>query len=155
MILYNLKMKELLSSIDIDSIISNKNYYSVIEKTNNLNELYYIIQEEATCYVEHTSASGSDLSDFEYNKNEIYIQNNINIIYVLTLSIKILKSIKNILEENYKNTKFDLILVIEEYDNLPRATIRMYSIRDNYRIIQLDELDNYKNEYILIDRVNQ
>ncbi len=151
----NAKMKELISDIDLSNI-ELKNYYSVFERENTNNEKYWVISNETDCTLCKTSSIGEKLSDFEWNNNEIYIANSKDIKNVLNLSLKIFMSLKKILEENYSYQIFDLILILSEGNNevAPSADIRFYAVRDNFRIMDLENIDNYKSEAVLAEAVN-
>lgn len=144
-------MKELLLDIDFSSI-EPKNYYSISQKENSNNEKYWTINKEIDCTACKTSASGLELSHYEYDENEIYISNSQNLKDVLNLSLKIFVSIKKILQENYSDTVFDIIFSINEEQ--PYSIIRFYAIRDNFRITDIKDIENYKLEAILVDTVN-
>ncbi|WP_300711809.1 hypothetical protein [uncultured Brachyspira sp.] len=148
-------MKELISDIDLSNI-ELKNYYSVFERENTNNEKYWVISNETDCTLCKTSSIGEKLSDFEWNNNEIYIANSKDIKNVLNLSLKIFMSLKKILEENYSYQIFDLILILSEGNNevAPSADIRFYAVRDNFRIMDLENIDNYKSEAVLAEAVN-
>ena len=51
---------------------------------------------------------------------------------------------------------FDIIfsIILGEKDIAPHAVIRFYAIRDNFRIIDLKDIENFKLEAVLIDTVN-
>lgn len=151
----NAKMKKLISDIDLSNI-ELKNYYSVFERKNTNNEKYWVISNETDCTLCKTSFIGEKLSDFEWNNNEIYIANSKDIKNVLNLSLKIFMSLKKILEENYSYQIFDLILILSEGNNevAPSADIRFYAVRDNFRIMDLENIDNYKSEAVLAEAVN-
>ncbi|WP_300716261.1 hypothetical protein [uncultured Brachyspira sp.] len=148
-------MKKLISDIDLSNI-ELKNYYSVFERENTNNEKYWVISNETDCTLCKTSSIGEKLSDFEWNNNEIYIANSKDIKNVLNLSLKIFMSLKKILEENYSYQIFDLILILSEGNNevAPSADIRFYAVRDNFRIMDLENIDNYKSEAVLAEAVN-
>ncbi|WP_256097285.1 hypothetical protein [Brachyspira hampsonii] len=152
----NAKMKELISDIDLSNI-ELKNYYSIFERENYQNEKYWVISNEADCTMCKAPANIDNLSNFEWDNNEIYIANSLDIKQVLTLSLKMFMSLKKILEENYYYQVFDLILSVSEMkdDIAPNANIRFYAVRDNFRIIDLENIDNYKSEAFLIETVNQ
>ncbi|OEJ13204.1 hypothetical protein BFL38_01135 [Brachyspira hampsonii] len=149
-------MKELISDIDLSNI-ELKNYYSIFERENYQNEKYWVISNEADCTMCKAPANIDNLSNFEWDNNEIYIANSLDIKQVLTLSLKMFMSLKKILEENYYYQVFDLILSVSEMkdDIAPNANIRFYAVRDNFRIIDLENIDNYKSEAFLIETVNQ
>lgn len=151
----NYKMKELLSDIDLSSI-EIKNYYSIFERENSENEKYWVISNETDCTLCSTSSVGTNLTDFEWKNNEIYISNSVNIKDVLNPSLKMFMSLKRILEENYPYQKFDLILSLskKEDDIPPNANIRFYAVRDNFRMIDIENIENYKYEAVLIETVN-
>lgn len=151
----NIKMQELISDIDF-SLIEPKNYYSISQKENQNNEKYWTVNKEIDCTLCQTSASGLELTYYEYNENEIYISNSKNLKDVLNLSLKIFVSIKKILQENYNDTVFDIIFSIDLGKNEipPSAVIRFYAVRNNFRIIDLKDVENFKSEAILIDTVN-
>ena len=83
----NSKMKELISGIDLSSI-EIKNYYSVFERENSNNEKYWVISNETDCTMCKTSLTGKELTDFEWDNNEIYVANSKDIKEVLNLSFK-------------------------------------------------------------------
>lgn len=151
----NSKMKGLISGIDLSSI-EIKNYYSVFERENSNNEKYWVISNETDCTICKTSLIGKELTDFEWDNNEIYAANSKDIKEVLNLSLKMFMSLKKILEENYSYQQFDLILSVSDKDDniSPNANIRFYAVRDNYRIMDLENIENYKLEYILAEKVN-
>lgn len=152
----NAKMKELISDIDLSNI-ELKNYYSIFERENYENEKYWVISNETDCTLCRTSFVGKNLTDFEWENNEIYISNSLNVKEVLNLSLKMFMSLKKILEENYSYQKFDLILSLYEKNNdlPPNANIRFYAVRDNFRMIDLENIESNKSEAILIETVNQ
>lgn len=151
----NSKMKELISGIDLSSI-EIKNYYSVFERENSNNEKYWVISNETDCTMCKTSLTGKELTDFEWDNNEIYVANSKDIKEVLNLSLKMFMSLKKILEENYSYQQFDLILSVsdKDEDTAPNANIRFYAVRDNYRIMDLENIENYKLESLLAEKVN-
>ena len=151
----SIKMKELLLGIDLYNI-EFKNYYSVFERENDHNEKYWVISNETDCTICKTLSVGKNLTEFEWENNEIFISNSRDIKQVINLSLKMFMSLKNILETNYSYQKFDLILYIsEEHDNTaPHAQIHFYAVRDNFRIIDLKDIESSKLEAILIDTVN-
>ena len=63
-------MKELISDIDF-SLIKTKNYYSISQKENQNNEKYWTVNKEIDCTLCGTSASGLELTHYEYDENEI------------------------------------------------------------------------------------
>ncbi|MEI0508661.1 hypothetical protein [Brachyspira intermedia] len=148
-------MKELLSDIDLSSI-EIKNYYSIFERENSENEKYWVISNETDCTLCSTSSVGTNLTDFEWKNNEIYISNSLNVKEVLNLALKMFMSLKNILKENYSYQIFDLILTLSEGGNEapPNANIRFYAVRDNFRMIDIENIENYKYEAVLIETVN-
>lgn len=152
----NAKMKELLSDIDLSSI-EIKNYYSIFERENSENEKYWVISNETDCTLCRTSFVGKNLTDFEWENNEIYISNSLNVKEVLNLALKMFMSLKKILEENYSYQKFDLILYLykKNDDTPPHANIRFYAVRDNFRMIDFENIESNKSEAILIETVNQ
>lgn len=151
----NSKMKELISGIDLSSI-EIKNYYSVFERENSNNEKYWVISNETDCTMCKTSLTGKELTDFEWDNNEIYVANSKDIKEVLNLSLKMFMSLKKILEENYSYQQFDLILSVsdKDEDTAPNVNIRFYAVRDNYRIMDLENIENYKLESLLAEKVN-
>ncbi|WP_300369619.1 hypothetical protein [Brachyspira sp.] len=148
-------MKELISGIDLSSI-DIKNYYSVFERENSNNEKYWTISNETDCTMCTTSLIGKELTDFEWDNNEIYVANSRDIKQVLNLALKMFMSLKKILEENYSYQQFDLILSVSDKDGdiTPNANIRFYAVRDNYRIIDLENIENYKMEALLVYTIN-
>ncbi|WP_048595154.1 hypothetical protein [Brachyspira suanatina] len=149
-------MKELISDIDLSNI-ELKNYYSIFERENSENEKYWVISNETDCTLCRTSFVGKNLTDFEWENNEIYISNSLNVREVLNLALKMFMSLKNILEENYSYQIFDLILTLSDGSNEapPNANIRFYAVRDNFRMVNLENIEYNKSEAILIETVNQ
>lgn len=149
----NKKMKELLSDIDLSNI-ELKNYYSVFERVNSNNEKYWVISNESDCSMCSVVSKGINLTNFEWDNNEIYIANSRDIKQVLNLSLKMFMSLKKILEENYPYQVFDLILSISVSNTLPSANIKFYAVRDGFRIIDIENIENYKSDAVLIETVN-
>lgn len=149
----NKKMKELLSDIDLSNI-ELKNYYSVFERVNSNNEKYWVISNESDCSMCCAVSKEINLTNFEWDNNEIYIANSRDIKQVLNLSLKMFMSLKKILEENYPYQVFDLILSISDSNTLPSANIRFYAVRDGFRIIDIENIENYKSDAVLIETVN-
>lgn len=151
----NSKMQSFIKDIDISNIIS-KNYYSIFEKENSNNEKYWVISNETDCTLCKTVSVGKNLTEFEWDNNEIFISNSMDIKEVLNLALKMFVSLKKILEENYSYQKFDLVLSLSEKDDdvAPSANIRFYAVRDGYRIIDIENIENYKSESILVELVN-
>nr|WP_026364454.1 hypothetical protein [Brachyspira innocens] len=149
----NKKMKELLSDIDLSNI-ELKNYYSVFERVNSNNEKYWVISNESDCSMCCVVSKEINLTNFEWDNNEIYIANSRDIKQVLNLSLKMFMSLKKILEENYPYQVFDLILSISENNTLPSANIKFYALRDGFRIIDIENIENYKSDAVLIETVN-
>ena len=151
----NSKMQSFIKDIDISNIIS-KNYYSIFEKENSNNEKYWVISNETDCTLCKTVSVGKNLTEFEWDNNEIFISNSMDIKEVLNLALKMFVSLKKILEENYSYQKFDLVLSLSEKDDdvAPSANIRFYAVRNGYRIIDIENIENYKSESILVELVN-
>lgn len=151
----NSKMQSFIKDIDISNI-TPKNYYSIFEKENSNNEKYWVISNETDCTLCKTVSVGKNLTEFEWDNNEIFISNSMDIKEVLNLSLKMFVSLKKILEENYSYQKFDLVLSLSEKDDdvAPSANIRFYAVRDGYRIIDIENIENYKSESILVELVN-
>ncbi len=70
MLIANSKMKEFISDIDLSSI-ELKNYYSVSKKENADREKYFIINKEIDCSLCSVSASGLELTLYEYKQQKI------------------------------------------------------------------------------------
>lgn len=149
----NAKMKELLSDTDLSSI-ELKNYYSVFERENSNNEKYWVISNESDCSMCCAVSKEINLTNFEWDNNEIYIANSRDIKQVLNLSLKMFMSLKKILEENYPYQVFDLVLFLSESNTLPSANIRFYAVRDGFRLIDIKNIENYKSDAVLIETVN-
>ncbi|MEI0539121.1 hypothetical protein [Brachyspira pulli] len=151
----NSKMQSFIKDIDISNI-TPKNYYSIFEKENSNNEKYWVISNETDCTLCKTVSVGKNLTEFEWDNNEIFISNSMDIKEVLNLALKMFVSLKKILEENYSYQKFDLVLSLSEKDDdvAPSANIRFYAVRNGYRIIDIENIENYKSESILVELVN-
>ena len=149
----NAKMKKLISGIDLSNI-ELKNYYSVFERENSNNEKYWVISNESDCSMCCAVSKEINLTNFEWDNNEIYIANSRDIKQVLNLSLKMFMSLKKILEENYPYQVFDLILSISVSNTLPSANIKFYAVRDGFRIIDIENIENYKSDAVLIETVN-
>lgn len=151
----NSKMQSFIKDIDISNI-TPKNYYSIFEKENSNNEKYWVISNETDCTLCKTVSVEKNLTEFEWDNNEIFISNSMDIKEVLNLALKMFVSLKKILEENYSYQKFDLVLSLSEKDDdvAPSANIRFYAVRNGYRIIDIENIENYKSESILVELVN-
>ena len=153
----NSKMQSFIKDIDISNI-TPKNYYSIFEKENSNNEKYWVISNETDCTLCKTVSVGKNLTEFEWDNNEIFISNSMDIKEVFNLALKMFVSLKKILEENYSYQKFDLVLSLSEKDD--EETAEMLNIIDYYLDIFTsndieEKLEFYKYNKKVVQAINE
>lgn len=135
--------------VQIDSHIN------LIEKKLSVQgEDYYCIREGfCLSYVKNVIDTGPELSNFEWEGNEIFISEQ-SVTTVVIKAFKTLEQLKFQMKKDFSDAEFDIVisLDIEENDLLPYATVRFYKIRENYHIVALGELEAY-NQPILVCQV--
>lgn len=94
--------------------------------------------------------TGPGLSKFEWGGNEIFISEQ-SVIAVAIEALRTLEQLKFQMTEDFSDAAFDIFvsLDIEDSDMQPSATVRFYKIRENYHIVELDELDAYSQPILI------
>jgi hypothetical protein len=160
-------MEALLNQLSFNKLPSVVSI-SIWEKKNNIGESFWGVSNFRGCIGKKpTSIQGKNLTDLEWNGNEINInrweiKEDINdktyiILDVLNEAISLVLDWKLQLEKEYANINFDIVLSVDEGDEdiLPSVTVRFYAVRDYYHYISSD-FDNLESfsQPILIQQVN-
>ncbi|MCC3868997.1 hypothetical protein [Terrisporobacter mayombei] len=68
-----------------------------------------------------------------------------------------IEQLKTQMMSEFRKTYFDIVLSVDlgDEDVSPSATIRFYSIRDEYHIIEYDELEEYNQPMLICNIVNK
>lgn len=131
---------------------------NIYEKVNSKGEKYYCINN--FCGLDkndYTKYAGIELTDFEWDGNEIYIciSKEEEIYPVLKVALMAVNSWKNILKYKFPSVQFDIVMSISdgiEFEVTPSATLRIYAIRNEYYYVESDSIEKFKQP-ILIERV--
>lgn len=153
--LYNSEMKRILGKIDVINDC-DCNYNLIDRKFSSAAEYYYCISE-GVCLKDRTvSYKNTELSDFEWDGNEIYITSSVDITSIVKEALIIMEQLKSQMINEFKETAFDIILSVDLGDNeIPlSSTVRFYAIRDNYHIVESNTLEDY-SQPLLIMQINR
>jgi hypothetical protein len=153
--LENLRMIETKFNLfDFENIILPNIY----EKVNSKGETYYCINNfcglNKKRYVEY---SGIDLTNFEWDGNEVYIciDTESEIYSTLKVGLIAVNSWKNILKLKFPQVQFDIVMSISdgiEFRITPSITLRLYAIRNEYHYVEADSIENF-TQPVLIEQV--
>jgi len=138
-------------NFDKENILEN---YLIEEGINAEGNVFWYAKDLFCLSIENVKEVGEELTNFEWSGNEIYIKFTDNISELLNKAISILKQWKYQMRTKYNDTSFEIIISIDEGDEdvLPSVTIRFYAIRDNYHIIDIEEINEYYQP-ILIEQI--
>ncbi|MCC3865711.1 hypothetical protein K0040_15725 [Terrisporobacter petrolearius] len=151
----NYDMKRLLSNIEYTS--NDKNVKLIEKKCSIKGEYFYCIKEGFCLSCDNVNFVKDELSDFEWEGNEIYLYSDGYIDEVLKEALIIIEQLKVQMLNEFKKTSFDIVLSVDlgDEDVNPSATIRFYSVRDEYHIIEYDEIEEYNQPMLICDIVNK
>ena len=157
----NRSMKDLLEKYSIDSIdrISQNNAYPIWHKTDPTGRMYWGV--ESFCGMDKSPiCSDQDLSQLEWDGNEIYLDAHTNedVASMLRSTIGILLFWKSELQTRYPDTSFYLfasysngdMLILEEREvPVQSVTLRFWADRGENAVINLSELDHWDQPAIM------
>ena len=146
---YNKEMEKYLSQITTDYKLrepSDGKELSILQGKNCIGDPFFYLEDNC-CNVsdkDTINLTGEDVTQLEWDCNEIYINNSEGRICLLQTGLNIVKSIKDILEIKCPLQAFDIVMSFDEgdgFDVLPSVTVRFYAIRNNNTFISHDKLD--------------
>ena len=98
-----------------------------------------------------------DLTELEWNGNEVHISYSDNISSMLIYGLVIVSALKTQLETEYSNTPFDIVLSIDEGDEdiTPSITVRFWAVRNQEHFIKplMQELERF-SQPVLMEQVH-
>lgn len=162
--IYNKGMGNYLNQITINYKLneaSESNDLRILQGANSFGEHFFYLEHNC-CNINSKDIinfTGENLTQLEWDCNEIYINDSKESISLLQTGLVKVKLIKTILETEYSSQQFDIIMSYddgEEFDILPSVTIRFHAVRNNNTFIPHNKL--YLEEYnqpVLIESVNQ
>lgn len=163
LMIYNKSMKNYLNQIAINYKLnesSKSNDLRILQGTNFSGERFFYLEHNC-CNVNSKDIinfTGENLTQLEWDCNEIYINDSEQSICLLQTGLITVKLIKTILEIEYSSQQFNIVMSYddgEEFNVLPSVSIRFYAIRNNDTFIPHDKL--YLEECdqpVLIESVN-
>lgn len=163
LMIYNKEMENYLNQVATNSKLSEPSDIkdlNILQGTNSTGEPFFYLEHNC-CNVSNKSTinfTGEDLTQLEWDCNEIYINNSEDSICLLQTGLFTVKLIKAILETKYSSHAFDIIMSFddgEELNVLPSVTVRFYTIRNNNPFISHDKLHLEEfNQPVLIESVS-
>lgn len=153
--IYNTDMERILSDITMKDI-NPRTEHPVFMKTNLAGQPYWGVDN--FCGIDKTPIDGSvNLTDLEWNGNEIYLSHTTDILDLLKHGLGIVMSWKEQLEREYTQIHFDILLSIDygDEDVNPSVIVRFWAIRERYHYIDpsFAELQKFEQP-ILMEQVN-
>lgn len=112
---------------------------------------------DVICVKDRTiSYKNTELSDFEWDGNEIYITSSVDLTSIVKEALIIMEQLQSQMINEFKETVFDIILSVDLGDNeiLPSSTVRFYAIRDNYHIVESNTLEDYSQPLLIMQTSN-
>lgn len=151
----NYEMKRLLSNINV--INNDKNVNLIEKKISVKGEYFYCIKEGFCLSCDNVNLVKDQLSDFEWEGNEIYLSSDDSLDKVLKQALIIIEQLKTQMMSEFRKIYFDIVLSVDlgDEDVSPSATIRFYAIRDEYHIIEYDALEEYNQPMLICNIVNK
>ena len=139
-------LDKLPHQIEIDSKVN------LIEKKLSVHgEDYYCIRD-GFCLSNEKNVidTGSELSNFEWEGNEIFISEQ-GVIAVAAKALGTLEQLKVQMTKDFPDAGFDIVISLDIEDIVmpPSATVRFYKIRENYHNVALDELEAYSQPVLV------
>lgn len=138
----NRAMFYFLRDIDMDRIIPSSGH-PITRHQNETGEPLWIVSNASFSLNRCKPFTGKDLTELEWDENEVTIDGLDNVEDLLKETLGILKQWKHQMETDFPLDKFDIILSIDygDEDVEPSATIRFYAIRDHYRIVEINQMN--------------
>ena len=153
--LINQLMEQYLSAITVKHIIPQTEYPKW-RKINQAGQPYWGVGDFCGIMTSFVN-SDCDLTELEWNGNEVHISYSDNILSTLIHGLGIVSAWKMQLETEYTNTAFDIVLSIDEGDEdiTPSVTIRFWAIRNHEHCINplKQELEKFCQP-VLMEQVN-
>lgn len=147
--LYNKKMRKLIKKEER----KNKKYqkYLIEKRFNLIGEDFYCLKKGFCISKKNVMETGCELSDYEWEGNEIYFTSSGSTLDLLKKALKIVRKLKRQMRKEYSDSSFDILLSLDlgNKEIEPSFTIRFNKVRDKYHIISPDELDKYDQPLIL------
>ena len=153
---YNLEMKKLLENINLSQFTSYNN--KLIEKRTSVNgEEYYRLKEGFCLPDKRIVARGIELTELEWDGNEIYISSSCEINELMQEALLVLYQLEQQIHNDYSDLIFDILLSVDvgDEDVTPSVTLRFYAIREDYHIVKAEELDEFAQPLLLCCNVNK
>jgi hypothetical protein len=162
---YNNKLLKLLDLNDLDFFRKDLKYWQedrlqisaelIFPKIVEYKSGYYLDNPVFKKNLKDHGLNYSDIAEGEWEINEIYLLDNSNDYKILIWkTLKIIKSIKTVLQENFQNKEFIIVGILNNYDTQPSISIRFYCNRANEPdMLDIHNLDSYQ-EAIIVDKVN-
>lgn len=150
-------LKQITTPYEINMPSDNNNLRILRGKNCSGEHFFYL--EHNCCSVSSKTIinyTGKDLTQLEWDCNEIYINDSEAKIPLLQTGLFTVNSIKTILETKYSSQAFDVVMSFdegEEFCVLPSVTIRFYAVRNNSTFIPHGKLEEF-NQPVLIESVN-
>lgn len=151
---YNYDMKILLSNIECTS--NDKKVKLIEKRCSKKGEYFYCIKEGFCLSCDNVNFVKEELPDFEWEGNEIYLYSDDHLDKVLKEALIIIEQLKVQMLNDFKKTSFDIVLSVDlgDEDVSPSATIRFYAVRNEYHIIEYDEIEEYNQPMLICNVVN-
>lgn len=149
----NKKMKSIIDYITLENISATECYQ--IEEEKNINGNPFWCVKDAFCVKkENVKKSGDELTDLEWNGNEIYVSSSDDLIELLEEALGIMKQWEYQMRTEYKDICFEIVISIDEGDEdiTPSATIRFYAVREDYHVVNWEQINEYINP-VLIEKI--
>ncbi len=128
---------------------------TIYKRINSRGEPYYCINNFCGFNTKSLCEySGKELTDYEFDGNEIYIcfEDNNDILAVLNVALIAIECWKYILNDKFPNENFDILMSLDEGKEFgvePSATLRLYAIRDGYHFFAYDEIEECRGSILI------
>lgn len=151
----NSLMKNILKCVEYDKIPSCAEY-PIRQNTSYNGEPFWSVGD--FCGLLDAGIKGQyELTELEWNGNEIYINHSSNILELVTYSLGILKDWKAQMEIYYGEVPVDIILSVDygDEDIPPSVTLRFWAIRNQIHYVNptATELEKFCQP-VLMEQVN-
>lgn len=148
--LTNSSMKKILEDVSIDAIKCQEPY-TIWKKFNQNGQPYWGVGE---FYGLDMAAKDSDLTELEWNGNEVNVDDFDDILSGVVYGIGIILSWKTQLERDYTDTVFDILLSVDvgDEDVSPSVTLRFWAVREakHYVCPSLSEIQKFSQPVLMI-----
>lgn len=147
---YNFQMERLMASRHPKDVEPDYQYQVWTAKTLDGNP-FWGAGDFCGLDTEHVIRYGRELTDLEWDGNEIYVSGG----DAQEKAFAIYRSIKMQLQEKFPETEFDLMVSVNREDR--NAVVRFWAVRDGYHYVDAGcgTLDGFKEEAVLIDQINR